>query len=82
MTTMRAKLKVTSIKKYEASAVIEVTFNAVSKKEAYPSDGYDEDNTYSRWTPSAELKMLIANPDLLDKFELGQKFYVDFTPTL
>jgi hypothetical protein len=79
---MRAKLKVTNITTYESSTVIGLTFNAVSKKEAYPTDGYDEDNTYSRWTPSAELKMQIANPDLLDKFVVGQEFYVDFTPAV
>jgi hypothetical protein len=74
---MRAKLKVTNIVTYEKA--IGLTFNAVCKKEAYPADGYDEDNTFSRWTPSAELKMQIANPDLLDKFEIGQEYYVDFT---
>jgi hypothetical protein len=79
---MRAKLKVTNITTYESSTAIGVTFNAVCKKEAYPSDGIDEDNTFARWTPSAELKMQIANPDLIDKFELGQEFYVDFTPAV
>jgi hypothetical protein len=31
-------------------------------------------------TPNASLQMSIQNPMLLDKFEEGQKFYVDFTP--
>ncbi|WP_204367562.1 hypothetical protein [Janthinobacterium sp. HH01] len=45
-----------------------------------PPDGSDEDNSFARWTPSAELTMTINNPDLLGKFKVGDKFYVDFTP--
>lgn len=82
MTTMRAKMRVTNITTYEGSKAIGLTFNAVSKKEAYPADGYDEDNTYASWTPSAELKMQIANPNLLDKFAVGQEYYVDFSPVV
>lgn len=78
--TMRAKLKVTHIQVHDKS--IALTFNAVGKSEVYPADGYDENNTFARWTPSAELKMYITNPDLLDKFELGHEFYVDFTPAV
>jgi hypothetical protein len=80
MTTMRAKLKLTNIVKFENCETL--TFFAVGKSEVYPPDGYDENNTFSRWTPSAELKMTITNPNLLDKFELGQEFYVDFTPVV
>jgi hypothetical protein len=75
---MRAKFKVTSVQKHESSEVL--TFGAVYKENGYPADGSDEDNTFAKWTPQAECKMTINNPDLLGKFELGQKFYVDFTP--
>ncbi len=82
MTTMRAKLKVTSVTKGPASYVTEerLTFAAVYKDGAYPADGSDEDNTFSKFTPQAELSMVLQNPALLGKFEVGQKFYVDFTP--
>lgn len=68
---MRAKLRVTSVKKTEGEQeVLEMT--AVVS-------GSEEDNTYSKYTPSANLTMVVSNPDLLGKFSPGQKLYVDFT---
>lgn len=74
---MRAKLKITSVKRYETS--VNLQFRAVYAN-SYPSDGYDENNTFARWTPTADLSMCITNPDLIDNFSEGQEFYVDFTP--
>lgn len=87
MTTMRAKFVVNGIveNKNPVSGVIDsitVRFNAVGGKSVasgYPVDGTDEDSTFSRWTPFAELTMSIQNPVLFDKFVIGQKFYSDFT---
>lgn len=76
--TMRAKMNLTTVTKgigYEVLA-----FNAVSKAGGYPEDGSDEDNTYAKFSPSASLTIQIANPALLDKFQAGEKYYVDFTP--
>ena len=78
MTTMRAKMKITSVQKFEGQDTL--TFAAVGKDGAYPDGGLSDDNTYSKYTPSADLKMVIQNPALLDKFNVGDKFYVDFTP--
>lgn len=82
MTSMRAKLKVTNVTKgpdnfepYER-----LNFSAVYKDGAYPADGSDEDNTFSKFTPQADLSMVIQNPALLGKFKPGDTFYVDFTP--
>jgi hypothetical protein len=75
--TMRAKLKITEIKKYPDAE--RLTFCAVYKEDSYPPDGSDEDNTFARWTPSADLGMTINNPALLGKFNIGEKYYVDFT---
>ena len=55
-------------------------FFGVSKSTSYPEDGLDEDNTYAKFSPSVDLKITIANPALLGKFEVGETFYVDFTP--
>lgn len=74
--TMRAKMQVTSVVKHDGSETL--TMMAVCKPEGYPEDGSDEDNSFARWTPNAELSMTINNPDLLGKFEPLQKFYVDF----
>lgn len=71
MRTMRAKLQVMSITDHRPdSDQIDLSMMAV---------GGDEDNTFSRWTPSAHLTMTIKNPALFDSFHIGQKFYVDFT---
>jgi len=82
MTTMRAKLKVTSVTKGPEGfdPHERLTFAAVCKDGSYTSDGSDEDNTFSKFTPQADLSMVIQNPALIGQFEVGQKFYVDFTP--
>lgn len=78
ITTMRAKMQVSDV---QSSATSErLSLRAVCKSGAYPTDGSDEDNSFARWTPSAEMTMTINNPDLLGKFKAGDKFYVDFTP--
>lgn len=74
MPTMRAKMSVTSVQRFAANNEI-VQFNAVSS-------GTPEDNTYSKYTPSASVSITITNPTLLDKFIPGCTYYVDFTPTV
>lgn len=74
---MRAKMRVADVQAqgdYEA-----LTFQAVCRSEGYPADGSDENNTYAHWTPWAELKMSVTNPELHGKFKVGDEFYVDFT---
>ena len=81
MPAMRAKLSLTSVEPYPADGEPSqetLRFIAVTAKPFDP-DGLNEDNTFSRYTPSAELRMVITNPALLDKFRAGQVFYVDFT---
>lgn len=76
---MRAKMRVTSVENHGETHE-DLAFSAVSKSDGYPVDGSDENNTFARWTPSAELRMSITNPALIGKFTVGQQFYVDFTP--
>ncbi len=84
MTKMRAKLRVGSVLPFPDGqggvAQERVTFHGVAKSDGYPADGADEDNTYAKYSPSATLDMVIANPALIGKFAVGDKFYVDFTP--
>ena len=76
MSKMRAKLKISDI---EPSGDTEtLSFHAVSAS-SYGEDGLDENNTFARFTPWANLKMTINNPDLVGSFKVGQEFYVDFT---
>lgn len=78
MITMRAKMIVTKVENFSSDSE-RLTFKAVSKSDGYPPDGSDENNSYARWTPSAELSMSISNPNLVGKFTENQQFYVDFT---
>jgi hypothetical protein len=77
MVTMRAKLKVTKVENFGTDTQ-QLTFNAVCKSDGYPPDGSDENNSYARWTPSAELKMCVNNPNLVGKLQEGEEYYVDF----
>jgi hypothetical protein len=83
MPKMRAKMKVVFTKKHETGGpdggFEELEFNAVCKKDGYPADGSDENNSFAKWTPTASLKMYITNPALAGQFFEGQEFYVDFT---
>jgi hypothetical protein len=74
---MQAKMRVTEVQKYPTNQIVKMT--AVGKSDGYPDDGADENNSYARWTPSADLSISIANPALFDKFSEGQQFYLDFT---
>jgi hypothetical protein len=79
MTTMRAKMRVSSVTKYSPECEA-LELHGVAKKDAYPADGSDEDNTFAKFSPSVNLKITIANPALIGKFNPGDTFYVDFTP--
>jgi hypothetical protein len=57
-----------------------LTLCAVGSGKPYNDDGSgDEDSTFSRWTPQANLSMVVQNPDLWGQVKAGDKFYVDFT---
>lgn len=76
MAKMRAKMRVTNVEKHSDCELLEMT--AVCKSE-FDETGNDENNTFAKWTPSADLKMYISNPALHNQFVIGQQFYVDFT---
>jgi len=77
--TMRAKLRINKIDGWENGEGETLTMSAVAKSEPYPENGEDENNTFARFTPSADLRITITNPDLIGKFEEGEEFYLDFT---
>jgi len=88
MTTMRAKFQVGFVQEHFGFAAPDqprvksqetLTMHAVAAK-SYPADGSDEDNTFAKWSPGANLSINIANPVLWGQFKLGDKFYVDFSP--
>ncbi len=75
---MRAKMEIFNVENAYSGAVL-LTLHAVCGEEHFGPDGESENNTFARWTPNAHLQMIITNPALVDKFQAGQKFYVDFT---
>jgi hypothetical protein len=79
MKNMRAKLQVLSVVKYgDPPTSVSVSMSAVSDK-PYDKDGNSEDNTFAKYTPAASFSATINNPELLDMFTQGDKFYLDFT---
>lgn len=84
---MRAKMVVSAIEPTmtdpkDRTKIIQerVHFSAVFGTDPYGPNGESEDNTYARFTPAGVCKLTITNPDLIGTHEVGQKFYVDFTP--
>lgn len=77
MAFMRAKMLVTEVVLGDGTDRVKMV--AVARSSAYPQDGADEDNTYAKFSPSAELSLTIANPALLSKIRPGKRYYVDFT---
>lgn len=84
---MRAKMVVASVSVGRMlstdpnSAIVSenLALRAVCKNDGYPADGSDENNSFARWTPLANLTMCVNNPELFGKFKEGDTFYVDFT---
>ncbi|MEN6547204.1 MAG: hypothetical protein ABFE07_14300 [Armatimonadia bacterium] len=68
---MRAKMVVESVTKYLGDGE-KLVLRAVT-------GGSADDNTFSKYTPSATLEMFVQNPDLNGKLQPGATFYVDFT---
>lgn len=83
-TSMRAKVRVTSIRqsKDDAGAVYQeaLSFSFPAKDSSYPADGSDEDQQFAKFSPSGSLSLTVANPALLGKFAVGDTFYLDFVP--
>jgi hypothetical protein len=73
MATVRAKFFVQEItRRAHNPNGVEVTLSAVSR---------GKDNTeWASYTPSGQIKMTILNEVASSQFELGDEFYVDFTP--
>lgn len=81
---MHAKLQVGFVQEHfygpdKSKSQETLSMHAVSASK-YDASGLDEDNTYAKMSPGANLSINIANPALFGKFAVGDKFYVDFTP--
>lgn len=74
---MRAKMAVVDVVRHNDEQV-DLEMAAVCADE-YSADGMDENNTFAQFTPNATLTMSVRNPALINSFNKGQTFYVDFT---
>jgi hypothetical protein len=87
MPDTRCKVRVESVKLIGSDgngnhAAEEVQMRAVQGdkvSKSYPPDGFDEDNTYAKFSPMADFRLNVANPNLFGKFKPEQKYYVDLT---
>lgn len=83
MPKMKAKLQVGFVQEHfygpdSAKSAETLSMHAVAASK-YPEDGSDEDNTYAKFSPGANLAINIANPALFGQFKVGEKYYVDFS---
>lgn len=76
--TVRAKFQCLEIKNHHVQGGADQVLAEVRLTPVY--GGSEENKSWSRYTPSGEIKMSITNPDAIAKFELGKEYYVDFTP--
>lgn len=67
---VRAKFKVTAIKKTESGDFIEM---------GPVTGGSAENEQFFKWTPSGLLTMGIVHEAAARQFEVGKTYYVDFT---
>ncbi len=77
-TVMTAKVTVTSVNKLSDTHE-RVTFCGVTSK-PFDENGFNDDNTFAKYSPQLDLSITIANPNLLGIHEHGQKYYLDFVP--
>lgn len=71
--TVRAKFQCSNITKSPDSSTTVVNLTAVTT-------GSDENKTWSKYTPSGQLQMVITNPTAADQFEQGKEYFIDITP--
>lgn len=78
MNVMRAKMQVREVILH-GTVQEQLKLSCVGGSAPFGKDGESEDNSFARWTPSGDCSLVINNPNLLGKFKMGQKFYLDFT---
>lgn len=71
MINLQAKFKVGSVENFGNNNV-KANLSAVVS-------GSEENKTFSMYTPSASMSMLINNPNALDFFEAGEEYIATFT---
>jgi hypothetical protein len=76
--TVRAKMKAYAVTPMHSGNPNEVS--AEIRLMAVYEDGNPENRTWSKYTPSGEIRLFITNPEAIAAFEPGKSYYVDFSP--
>lgn len=76
MADMRAKFKITNINQISETQE-QLNFSAVTEA-PFDAEGASEDNSFAKFTPDGHLTMMVTNPNLIGKFAVGEKYYLDF----
>jgi hypothetical protein len=76
MVRMRAKFKIDKIESFTNGEQLTM---APVYADTYGPQGENEDNDFARYTPSGQLTMTVTNPNLINQFKEGDKYYIDFT---
>lgn len=71
--TVRAKFSCISIHKSLDNPSAVVNLSAVTTSST-------ENETWSKYTPSGQLQMLISNLAVLGQFEQGKEYFIDISP--
>ena len=72
MSKVRAKFNCHYIEKHPASEAVTVHMTAVT-------DGSEENESFSEYTPSGQLDIVIDKGEARNFFEQGRDYYLDFT---
>lgn len=72
--TVRAKFSCISIQKSPDNSTAVVNLSAVTT-------GSAENESWSKYTPSGQLQMVISNPAASEQFEQGKEYYIEIEPT-
>ncbi|QQE80912.1 hypothetical protein [Alicyclobacillus sp. SO9] len=56
-------------------------YGVFTSQDGREGNATEENRIFGDYTPGAEIRMTIKNPDAFKQFELNKEFYVDFTAT-
>lgn len=76
--TVRAKMKCYAVEHLKDGKP-DTTLADIRLMPVY-DDGNPENKTWSKYTPSGEVRLFVTNPAAINAFEPGKSYYVDFTP--
>lgn len=74
--SVTAKFKVNSINEYEGGKMI--TLSAVVGYDGV-GNRIDENESWSKYTPSGNIEINITNPEAYNQFTVGKSYYINFT---